>query len=296
MKAEAKRIDLGLEVQPTSFVKWAGGKSQLLKQFEPLFPPRFNGYVEPFVGGGAVFFHLFNQGRITNGAILNDLNPGLMNCYEIIRDQVEELIEELHRHEPHKTEEDYFYEVRKWDRQPNFDDRSPVEQVARTIFLNRTCYNGLYRVNSKGQFNVPFGRYKNPQVCDEENLRAVSRALQGVELLSGDFKKCIERVEHGDFVYLDPPYHPISETASFTSYTKDDFTEEDQIRLAEAYHHLAEKGCLVMLSNSYTPFIQDLYNGYRQKEVNARRAINSKGNGRGRVSELVILNYETFAV
>jgi DNA adenine methylase len=144
-----------LEIKPTPFVKWAGGKGQLLEQFEELFPPSFNGYVEPFVGGGAVFFHLYNQGRINDGAILNDLSHSLMNCYKVIREHVEKLIDELRRHEPHKTDEDYFYKIRRWDRQPSFDERSSVERAARIIFLNRTCYNGLYRVNSKG-FNVPF--------------------------------------------------------------------------------------------------------------------------------------------
>jgi DNA adenine methylase len=214
-----------------------------------------------------------------------------MNCYKVIREHVEKLIEELRRHEPHKTDEDYFYKIRRWDRQPSFDERSSVERAARIIFLNRTCYNGLYRVNSKGQFNVPFGRYKNPRICDEKKLRAVSQALQEVELYSDDFEKCLDNTKRGDFVYLDPPYHPLSETSSFTSYTKEDFTEEDQMRLADAYAHLDEKGCLVMLSNSYTSFIRDLYNEYTQEPVGARRAINSNGDKRNEISELVILNY-----
>jgi len=291
MSVETNRLDLKLVVQSKPFVKWAGGKGQLLEQFDPLFPTHFNRYIETFVGGGAVFFYLFNQGHIADGVILNDLNHDLMNCYTIIRDQVEELIGELYRHEPYKTKADYFYTVRKWDRRPDFDDRSPVERAARTIFLNRTCYNGLYRVNSKGQFNVPVGRYKNPQVCNEENLRTVSQSLQGAELYSEDFESCVKQAKRGNFIYLDPPYHPLSETASFTSYTKEDFTKEDQIRLAQVYQQLDEEGCLVMLSNSYTPFIRDLYDGYRQEEVSARRAINSKGNGRSEMSELVILNY-----
>jgi len=289
------RLDQGLKVHVTPFVKWAGGKSQLLEQFESLFPTRFSRYVEPFVGGGAVFFHLFNHRFITNGAVLNDLNQELMNCYKVIQDQVEELIEELYRHEPHKTEESYFYEIREWDRKPDFNARSPTEQAARTIFLNRTCYNGLCRVNGKGQFNVPFGRYKNPRVCDKETLRAVNQALQGIELYSEDFEKCVERAKRGDFVYLDPPYHPLSATASFTSYTKEDFTKDDQARLAEVFRQLDERGCQIMLSNSCTPFIRKLYDGYRQEQVTARRAISCKGDGRSGVSELVILNYRVSA-
>ncbi len=291
MSAELESLELDIRTQAASFVKWAGGKSQLLEQFGPLFPARFNRYIEPFVGGGAVFFHLYNQGRIGNGAILNDLNQELMNCYEVIRDRVEELIEELRRHEPHKTEKSYFYEIRGWDRKPGFKERSPVEQAARTIFLNRTCYNGLYRVNSRSQFNVPFGSYKNPTICDEDNLRAVSQALQGVELRSEDFERCVEWAGPGDFLYLDPPYHPLSDTASFTSYTSDDFGEDDQRRLAEVFRQLDQKGCIVMLSNSYTPLIKELYADYRREIVNAIRAISCKGDGRGSIPEFVILNY-----
>lgn len=290
MTVELVQLELDV-MQAAPFVKWAGGKSQLLEQFEPLFPVQFDKYIEPFVGGGAVFFHLYNQGRIGGGVVLNDLNEELMTCYEVIRDQVDDLIEELRRHESFKMEEIYFYEVRKWDRRPDFHERSPVERAARMIFLNRTCYNGLYRVNSRNQFNVPFGRYKNPTICDEENLRAVSQALQGVELHSEDFEQCIKWVGPDDFVYLDPPYHPLSETSSFTSYTRDDFGEADQKRLAKTFRQLNKKGCRVMLSNSCTPFIRKLYDGHRRERVFARRAISCKGDGRGGISELVILNY-----
>lgn len=284
-------MGLGVKVRPKPFVKWAGGKSQLLDQFASLFPEAFDNYVEPFVGGGAVFFYLFDRELVGERAVLNDLNHEIMNCYEVIRDCVDELIRELERHEAHNTDEDYFYEIRKWDRQPGFAQRGPVERAARTIFLNRTCYNGLYRVNSKGQFNVPFGRYADPTICDEENLRAVSLALQGVRLCSEDFARCSDWAEEGDFAYLDPPYHPLSETASFTSYTKDAFEEKDQIRLAETFKRLDEKGCKVMLSNSYTAFIRELYGGYRQEPVSATRAINSKGDERGAINEIVVLNY-----
>lgn len=291
MSTELASLELDIKTQAGPFVKWAGGKSQLLGQFVPLFPARFNRYIEPFVGGGAVFFHLYHQGRIGDGVILNDLNEELMNCYEVIRDQVGQLVEELRRHEAHKTDKGYFYEIRKWDRKPSFKERSPVERAARTIFLNRTCYNGLYRVNSRGQFNVPFGSYKNPTICDEDNLRAVSRALRGVELHSEDFERCVEWAGPGDFLYLDPPYHPLSETASFTSYTRGDFDEDDQRRLAEVFRQLDQNGCIVMLSNSYTSFIEKLYADYRQEVVNATRAISCKGDGRGSIPELVILNY-----
>lgn len=290
-----KLVDLELKLnrrlRAAPFVKWAGGKSQLLEQFESFFYVQFNRYVEPFVGGGAVFFHLYNQGRIGDSVILNDLNSELMNCYTVIRDQVDELIEELRRHEAHRTEENYFYEMRRWDREQDFKWCSPVKRAARTIFLNRTCYNGLYRVNSLGHFNVPFGSYKNPMICDEDNLRMVSQALQGVELRSEDFGRCVGWVRPGDFVYLDPPYHPLSETASFTSYTENDFGESDQTRLAAVFRQLDEIGCYVMLSNSYTPLIRRLYEGYRMEVVTAIRAINCKGDRRGGIRELVVLNY-----
>lgn len=285
------RMELDVGAKPKPFVKWAGGKGQLLDQFEPLFPKVFENYVEPFVGGGAVFFHLAGKGLVGQGTVLNDLNHEIMNCYRVIRDHVDKLIPELRGYEAHNTDEDYFYEVRKRDRQPGFAQRSPVERAARTLFLNRTCYNGLYRVNSKGQFNVPFGRYSNPTICDEDNLQAVSLALQGVRLYSQDFSRCPDWAAPGDFVYFDPPYHPLSETASFTSYTKDAFEESDQIRLAQVFRELDEKGCKVMLSNSYTPFIRQLYEGYRQEPVSATRAINSNSDGRGAIKEIVVLNY-----
>jgi len=291
MGVELVHLESDVKLRATPFVKWAGGKSQLLEQFEPLLHTRFNRYVEPFVGGGAMFFYLFNKGLIADGVVLNDLNRELMTCYEVIRDRVDELIEELRGHEPHKTEKSYFYEIRGWDRKPGFNERSPVERAARTILLNRTCYNGLYRVNSRGQFNVPFGSYRNPTICDENNLRAVSQALQGVELRSEDFERCVEWAGAGDFLYIDPPYHPLNETASFTSYTSGDFGEADQIRLTEVFRQLDQKGCIVMLSNSHTLFIQKLYVDYRREVVNATRAISCKGDGRGSIPELVILNY-----
>ncbi len=277
--------------KPTPFVKWAGGKGQLLAQFEALFPADFDGYIEPFAGGGAVFFHLYNHGRLNGRATLSDSCWELMNCYRVIRDEVEALIAQLKRHELHRLSEEYFYEVRSWDRRPDFARRSAVERAARTIFLNRTCYNGLYRVNSRGQFNVPHGRYRNPVVCDEANLRAVSRALQGVELRDEGFERCVEWARPGDFVYLDPPYHPLSSTASFTAYTHDSFGPQDQERLAAVFRRLDARGCRVMLSNSRTPFVCELYAGYRQKIVTARRPINSRASGRGEIEEIVVLNW-----
>jgi DNA adenine methylase len=281
-------------MNPSPFVKWAGGKSQLLSQFEPHFPAQFGRYIEPFVGGGAVFFHLYNQGRLAGRpAFLIDHLQELINCYRVIQNQVEALIAELLHHEPHKLEADYYYEVRGWDRAPDYMGRTDVERAARFIFLNRTCYNGLYRVNRRGWFNVPFGRYRNPTICapqGRDNLRAVAGALQGVTLLVSDFGRCLEFALAGDLVYLDPPYHPLSETANFTSYTSADFGVDDQRRLAEVFRDLDRQGCRVMLSNSYTDLVRELYTGYEQVQMQAIRAISSKGDRRGAIPELLVMN------
>ena len=276
---------------PSPFVKWAGGKGQLLAQFEPYFPVHFARYLEPFVGGGAVFFHLYNQGRLEGKeVVLIDGLEELIGTYRVIQTQVEALIAALREHEPHKQEAAYFYQVRDWDRRPSYAERGDVQRAARFIFLNRTCYNGLYRVNRRGLFNVPFGRYRNPTICDEENLRAVSRALQGVTLVAGDFARCLDWAGPDDFVYLDPPYHPLSATAHFTSYTAADFDLADQQRLATVFAELDRRGCQVMLSNSATDPVRELYASYEQVEVQAVRAISSKGDGRGAIPELLVLN------
>jgi DNA adenine methylase len=270
------------------FLKWAGGKQQLLAQFEEFFPKHFNRYFEPFVGGGAVLFHLWNTEVLPRDVFLFDSNEELINTYVIVRDKVEELIELLTVHQ-HNHCREYYYETRALDRQDVF--LSDVERAARTIYLNRTCYNGLYRVNKKGQFNVPIGSYKKPKIVREATLRSASAALQNVCIEASDFGSAVERAEAGDFFYFDPPYDPVSKTASFTSYTAGDFTEEDQKRLANVFRRLAERRCLCMLSNSYTPFILDLYQDFRVETVGATRAINSDANGRGEIKEVVVLNY-----
>jgi len=278
-------------MNPSPFVKWAGGKGQLLSQFEPFFPTRFESYIEPFVGGGAVFFHLHHLSRLAGKKIvLIDHLEELINCYRVVQNQVEALLAELERHEPRKQDPRYYYEVRAWDRDPAYGQRSDAERAARTLFLNHTCYNGLFRVNRQGQFNVPFGRYRNPTISDAGNLRAVSQALQGVALLAGDFTRCREWAGPGDFVYLDPPYHPLSDTANFTSYTSADFDVEDQRRLGGLFRELDRRGCQVMLSNSCTEFIGQLYDGYEQVRVQAMRAISSKGDERGAIRELLVMN------
>lgn len=279
-------------MKPSPFVKWAGGKAQILSQLQPFFPAGFERYIEPFVGGGAVFFHLHRQGRLSRKpSLLIDSLEELIDCYRAIQNRVEDLILELQRHEPHKHDKEYFYEVRAWDRARDYAQRDEIERAARFLFLNRICYNGLYRVNQRGEFNVPFGRHRNPTICAAENLRAVSRALREVVLRAGDFTLCLETAAPGDFVYLDPPYDPLSDTANFTSYTSQDFGAEDQRRLAELFRTLDRRGCQVMLSNSSTQFIRDLYVGYEQIEVRANRAISSKGTARGPIPELLVMNY-----
>ncbi len=269
---------------PHPFLKWAGGKRQLIFQMDQYFPKDFNKYIEPFVGGGAIYFYLLPE-----YAILIDNNQDLINAYNVIKINVSRLIKSLKKH---KNEKEYYYEIRKIDRNPEvFRDWSNIEKASRTIYMNRCCFNGLYRVNSKGEFNVPFGKYKNPKFCDKENLIAVSRALQNTNLVCNSFKRCLNFAQEGDFIYLDPPYVPISDSANFTSYTKDNFNKEDQIELYNVYKVLDERGCKVMLSNSYSDFIIDLYKEFRIKILKAKRAINSDASKRGAVKEVLILNY-----
>lgn len=267
----------------TPFLKWAGGKSQLLSTFEKFYPKSFNRYFEPFLGGGAVFFSLAarNQGL---KAVISDCNEELINCYLMLRDNPDEVIEELREH---RNDIHYFYKIRELVSE-ELDD---AERAARMIFLNKTCFNGLYRVNRKGQFNVPFGRYKNPKLVDVQNIHAVSRVLANAQIVCQPFEKVVSKARQNDFVYLDPPYHPLSATSNFTGYTKGAFNFADQERLAEVFQSLSQKGCHVMQSNSDIPAIRELYSGFRIETVQAHRAINCNGEKRGRINELLILNY-----
>lgn len=281
-----------LSVVARPFLKWAGGKSQLLPELTNRLPAHFRRYHEPFVGGGALFFHLANSGKLREGAVLSDSNPELILCYRVVRNDVEALIEALQAHAPHFNDPEYFREIRSWDRRGDFEQRSPVEKAARTIFLNRTCYNGLYRVNKKGQFNAPFGYYKNPLICDPANLRAVSAALQNVEMYQDDFAGVLGRVQPGDFVYFDPPYDPVSATASFTHYTDQHFSADEQRRLARVFDQLVAQGCYAMLSNSYTELTRELYSQAVVRDiVYASRKINCDGKKRGNVEELIVCSY-----
>lgn len=267
----------------------------MLSQFDEYVPPDFGKYIEPFVGGGAVFFHLFAENRIKK-AILLDLNRELIDCYIAIRDNLDELIAYLYQHKGMHSElkEKYYYNVRDEIRNDIdlWNSLSVAEKASITIYLNKTCYNGLYRVNRRNQFNVPAGKYKDPKIYDLDNLKSVSQALKTAKVIKAcDFSECLKYAEKDDFVYLDPPYNPLSKTSSFTGYTKGGFGENEQIRLSEVYKELEKKGCKVMLSNSDTDFIKELYRDFRIEFVRAIRAINSKASGRGKVNELIILNY-----
>ncbi len=269
------------------FLKWAGGKTALLPELLKAAPERIETYYEPFVGGGALFFALQSEGRFKQ-AVLSDSNRELINAYIQVRDNVEGLIRALQVHQrKYRAAEDraeYYYTIRAKKL------TCSLGGAANLIFLNKTCYNGLYRVNSKGNFNVPHGRYKNPTICDEENLRAVSEALQGVELTVADFAEAPQEAGDGDFVYFDPPYIPLTDTAYFTSYTAKDFDMEAQARLAMTAERLAQQGSLVALSNSGHPDVASMYSSqaFELREVQARRAINSVAKRRGPVSEYLI--------
>lgn len=274
-------------IQP--FLKWAGGKRQLLPEIRKYIPEEFDIYYEPFVGAGAVLFDLQPE-----KAVINDKNTELLNVYHVIKNEIDDLIKELKKHED-GNDSDYFYEVRAMDREPSYKDLSPAERAARIIYLNKTCFNGLFRVNSKGYFNVPFGKYKNPKILNEDVLRAVHSYLHSndVQILEMDFTEAVADAKAGDFVYFDPPYDPLSETASFTSYSLDGFRKEDQLRLRDLCVELDQKGIKFLLSNSATDFIVDIYGekGFLIEKVSASRNINSVASKRGKIDEVLVRNY-----
>jgi DNA adenine methylase len=269
---------------PAPFLKWAGGKRQLLPRILDLAPARIETYYEPFVGGGAVFFALAAENRFSR-AVLGDANPELVSCYATVRDDVAGVIAELRKH---RNVKDAYYKVRATDPQR----LSPAARAARVIYLNRCGYNGLYRVNSDGRFNVPFGRYAKPNICEVPRLEAASRALASVEIVCGDFRDVLAGRLPGenDFVYLDPPYVPISRTASFTAYAQRSFGPDDQRRLADTLRALSRDRVPALLSNSYCSDTRRLYDGPElvYRKVLARRAINSVGGRRGPVSEILV--------
>jgi len=265
------------------FLKWAGGKSKLLGELIPRMPKKYGRYVEPMLGGGAMFF----AARPAKSMLL-DVNPELINCYRVVQNNVEELIEDLAQH---RYERRYYYRLRDADRSFDFLRWSAVARASRMIYLNKSCFNGLYRVNSRGNFNVPFGRYTNPTLVAPEALRACSRALKGASLRCGSFDILPKYLAEGDFVYFDPPYVPLSKTASFATYSKDGFGLDDQVRLKELCVALDKRGIKFMLSNSYTDTVLELYDSFRIDTIEAPRAISSKGTGRHSVKEVIVRNY-----
>jgi DNA adenine methylase len=269
---------------PRPFLKWAGGKSRLIAQYQPYLPQNFHTYYEPFLGGGALFFH-FQPTR----AVLSDINPELVNVYRCVRDCVEHVITKLEHHATHHSQT-YYYQIRSED--PDL----PVEKAARFIYLNKTCFNGLYRVNRQGRFNVPIGRYKNPNICNADLLRAASVALQNTVLTTQPFYKTLteplsDSLSAQNFVYFDPPYHPLSETSNFTGYSRTVFTEADQIHLRDIFAKLSKKGVKVALSNSDSPFVRDLYQDFQIFTISAARSINSQPTKRGKIAEVLVVSY-----
>ena len=280
-EARPRRARRPSPLSPTPIVKWAGGKTRLLSALASRAPASFRRYFEPFAGGAALFFHLAPR-----SAVLSDLNADLIGTYHSVAWHVESVIRRL-RHHRLRHEADYYYAMReRWNARDERD--SALDRAALFIYLNKTCYNGLWRVNRRGAYNVPIGRYTDPPVCDAPGLRAASRLLQRAELCAGTYRDAVASVAAGDFVYFDPPYHPLSPTASFTSYTSASFAASDQEELASAARELSDRGATVMLSNSDTPLIRELYRDWQIDEVRCSRAINSRGGSRGKVGEVVI--------
>ena len=290
------------------FLKWAGGKGQLLKEIEKYYP--FNNrvitkYAEPFVGGGAVLFDILSKYELEQ-VYISDINAELINTYIMIREYIEYLIELLDKYQseyvPLETEDRKSYYMMKRERfnelKVNGNEAENIEKAALMIFLNKTCFNGLFRVNKKGLFNVPMGSYKNPLICDEKNLRAVSKKLQNVKIICGDYRESAKFIDEHTFVYFDPPYRPLTETASFTAYTENLFNDDAQIELAEFVEHIHKKGTKILLSNSdpknsdtKDDFFDNIYSSYNIKRVEAVRMINCNSDARGKIKELLISNF-----
>ena len=276
------------EVVLQPFTKWTGGKRQLLPVIRELMPKTYNRYFEPFVGGGALFFDLAPK-----DAVINDFNAELINCYQQIKDNPQELIEILKVHQEYNSKE-YYLDLRSADRDERIDMMSEVQRAARILYMLRVDFNGLYRVNSKNQFNVPYGSYKNPKIVDENLVSAISTYLNNnqIEIKKGDFEKAVLDVQSGDFVYFDPPYIPLSETSTFTSYTHEGFSYDDQVRLRDTFKKLSDIGAYVMLSNSSSFLVEELYRDFNIHYVEATRTNGAKSSSRGKISEIIVTNYE----
>jgi len=278
-------IDIS-KIQP--FVKWVGGKRGLLSQILPLLPKEFNNYFEPFVGGGALFFELQKQGKLDGKKVyLFDINSELINAYNMVKKYPKQLILKLSEFKE-KHSKEFYYEVRAWDREKNFLEIDNITRASRFIYLNKTCFNGLYRVNRKNQNNVPMGSYKNPKICDSDVIYSASYALQNATILNASYKEVLEYATKDDLVYFDPPYYPLNPTSSFTSYSEFEFLDREQEELFEVFCELDKRGAFVVHSNSDTEFVNELYNSYNIEKIQANRFINSKGSGRGKISEILV--------
>jgi DNA adenine methylase len=272
-------------VNVPTFVKWAGGKTRLVPELIQHLPKHFNNYFEPFVGSGALFFYIAKHIKPKKMTI-SDINKELIETYEVVKDNYNGLVKKLKEHKVNHNKE-YYYKLRKQDPAT----LSKTDRVARFIYLNKTCFNGLYRVNSKGGFNVPMGSYKNPSVFHEDKLRNTKELLKNVKILNASFETVLKMAEKGDFIYFDPPYYPLKKGQSFTTYTKENFLEKEQEQLANVFDELSKRGCFVMLSNSDTTFIKSLYKRYSIHVIKANRMINCDGSNRGKINELIIVNY-----
>lgn len=276
------------------FIKWAGGKSRLISQIKNFIPKEFNNYFEPFVGSGALFFYIVRSFKMKRNcyAHISDINAELINVYKVIKDNLTDLIKELQYNEIeyHKDPKRFYYKLREETFRFNH-----IQQAARFITLNKTCYNGLYRVNKKGMFNVPIGNYTNPKICDIENLTRVNKIinLTKVNFETYDYQHIITKVKENDFLYFDPPYYPLNETSKFTNYTSDGFDYNQQKRLANFFYELDKRKCKILLSNSDTTFVRDLYSSFSQNiiSLSALRSINSNTEKRKNHSELIIKNF-----
>lgn len=293
------------------FVKWAGGKGSLIPQLNNFYPYELkNGiierYIEPFIGGGAVLIDILQKYNIQE-VYAFDINIDLINSYNVIKNNVEELIANLKQMEKEylvlgqEERKAYFYNIRnEYNDYELEEDEQNVQRATQFIYLNRTCFNGLYRVNKNGKFNVPVGSYKNPTICDEENLKQLSQLIQNVQFQYGDYSRSMEYVTENTFIYFDPPYRPLNVTSGFTSYTKEDFNDENQKELATFYRELNRKNAKLMLSNSNPKniniednFFDNIYQGFNINEIQASRMINANSNGRGKISEILVTNYNT---
>lgn len=306
--ARSTRYNKSEEKTVKPFLKWAGGKGQLLKEIESYYPfnnSQITKYAEPFVGGGAVLFDILSKYELEE-IYISDINTELINTYRIIRDDLEPLIDALYKMQndfvPLNTDKRKMYYLQKRERfndlKVNGNESVNIEKAALMIFLNKTCFNGLFRVNKKGLFNVPMGAYKNPLICDENNLRAVSKKLQKVTIVCGDYKESADFIDENTFVYFDPPYRPITDTASFTAYTENLFNDSEQVELAKFVDEMHKKGAKIVISNSdpknsntEDDFFDKIYASHKIKRVEATRMINCNSEARGKIKELLISNY-----